>query len=319
MREAKISGPLPCYGLWAASSPCKECEHATPCSKISPLAKLKSCLDVNFDFVPEGIRDLGRPADDVQADYALCHFTVYGQEPHDHIGRVENAKERLAEISEELGCSKSLFMLAVMTAAHVSNPDRAFFANMLFGPSAVTRFESYREQCRIRFGQFDFQALELAKPSHIRGKFLASEIIFGEFVVDSIIYCEGAVPFERLFLIREIAFDPFWLAVEESYVDSVLKPHLEGKIEKTREANKVRSLALQSRRSLLKNKSRARTVFSLRASIMKEATEAVLRKYRLGSSDLLFKSPVTEPLTYWVSLGLAVRRLVLLRTLDDIS
>jgi hypothetical protein len=279
-------------------------------------------LSLKFDLVPVKLKP-GDPCyrvqEDVQATYALSHLTVYGTEPHDHIGRVENAAQRLSDITEELGCSQRLFVLAVMTAAHTASPDRPFFANMLFGPSAIARFESYRDECRIKFGQFDFKTIELTHPSSIRKWFLQSEVLFGSFIIDTLINREGDVSFTDFYLTRELAFTPFWLAIEESYFDGILRPHVEGTLHKTHESAKLRSNVAQARRALLKNVERARAVFHLRESIMKEATDMVLHRYRVNGDDFLYQPVFSSALEYWTFLGLAVRRIELLRLLGDMA
>jgi hypothetical protein len=277
--------------------------------------------DMAIDLVPEKLKSNHSydAKENLQDVYSLAHVTVFEKEPHDRIQRVENAELRLAEITEELGCSIRLFILAVMTSAKVSSPDRPFYANMLFGPSAISRFEAYREQCRVRFGQFDFKTIELTNPSAIQKRFLTSEVLFGAFIIDAIIYLEGDVPFINFYSMRELALDHFWLAIEDTYLEEVLRPHVEGTLEKTMETSKHRSTVAQARRVLLKSKARAATVFKLRESVCKEAIDQVLRRYRLYGNDLLYHPNFDDMLELWQQIGLAVRRVVLLRILGDIA
>lgn len=321
MRIAKSPGPLPCFGLWTLSLPkCATCPHLNDCRESAPNRfQGVPFLSLKFDLVPEKLRSGDVANYDLQATYALCHLTVYGKEPHDHIGRVENASQRLIDITEELGCSIQLFIMSVMSAACASGPERPFFANMLFGPSALARFESYREECRIKFGNFDFKSLELTHPSPIRKRFLHSEQLFGSFIIDTLINQEGDVSFTDFYLTREMAFDPIWLAIEDSYFEGILCPHIEGQIHKTHQSSKVRSEVSQARRALLKHSVRATSVFQLRSSIIKDATDNVLSRYRLSGEDFLYQPVFNDAKEYWMFLGLGVRRIELLRILGDIA
>ena len=324
IRVAKTSGPLQCFGLWQISLPkCATCPHLEACRASAP-DKFQGVqfTALKFDLVPEKLKP-NDPSysihDDLQATYSLCHLTVFGNEPHDHIGRVENSAQRLSDICEELGCSQQLFIMAVMTAANVASPDRPFFANMLYGPSAVSRFESYREECRLKFGQFDFKAIELTNPSAIRKRFVHSEALFGAFIIDTLINQEGDVSFTDFYLNREMAFDHFWLAIEESYFDGILRPHVEGTLHRTHQTSKLRSEVAQARRVLLKHASRALTTFRLRETVMKEATDMVLHRHRLTGDDFLYQPVFSSAREYWTYLGLAVRRIEILRILGDIA
>lgn len=320
-REAKPSGPLKCLGLWTLSlDVCKSCPHLDPCKDISKNRFQGVELPgVKFNFVPQKLRESGSSGsiDELQEIYSLCYLTIFEKEPHDHIGRVDSAFDRLAEIVDEQGCSFKLFIMSVMTAAKRSSPDTVFYANMLFGPSAITRFESCREECRIQFGQFDFKSLEMTNPSAITQRFIYSETTFAKFIVDLTVRHSGEVNIAEFFLTREMSFDPFWLAIDDSYFNSVLVPHVEGRIFSTKESRKLRSVVAQARRTLIKKASRARSVFKLRESIMSEAMIQVLRDYRLSASDFLFAKEFDSPIEFWTRLGLSVRRIELLRIIGD--
>jgi hypothetical protein len=76
---------------------------------------------------------------------------------------------------------------------------------------------------------------------------------------------------------------------------------------------------VQARRVLLKNSSRARTTFRMRETIMKEAADIVLHRYGLSGDDFLYQPEFTDAKEFWTFLGLAVRRIQILRILGDIA
>lgn len=314
-------GHISCLGLrQLPTQDCQQCVYSSECQQLSSRTKQVKLDDVVFAITPEKLApNRGYESiEDIQDTYRLCYLTVYGRGPHDHIGRVADAAKRLDDLATELGCSQRLFILAVMTSAHATGPDQPFYANMLFGPNAISRFEALREECRLKFGQFDYKALDLAKPAAMMTRFLHSEELFGSFVVHSVDVVEGAFSLTDFYLDQETAFDYSWLAIEASYLEAILTPHVAGTLFKTAEKGRWRSTVIQARRTLLKNTAMARATFALRESTMAKATELVLRRYHLTPGDLLFASCFTDPLAYWVAVGQAVRQVKLLRYLGDI-
>ena len=293
---------------------CAKCPHQVQCQNSSPKRKdLVTFSEVEFNVVPEKLGELIDIEEDLDRLYDLTYLMVFDRPAKDRISRVLNYNTRYNEICDQLGCSRQLFMLAVMSSACAADKEQDFWANMLYGPSAIMRYEHHKELCRIKFGQFDLTSIQLTRPSASRGRFLNCEQIFGDFIIDMVINKEGDVPFLGLYKFRELAFDPLWLAIEDSYLNTILKPHVTGEMEKTEETSKFRSDVAHARRTLLKHKVQALTVFTLRSLVLKDATSLVLRRYHLNENDFLFERQFTSASQYWVRLGLAVRRMELLR------
>jgi len=320
MRTPRPPSPLPCFGLWTESlQPCVVCPHRPACQNSNQARKQRVPIEsVQVELAPKKLAEDVAVKESLDQLYDLTHVIVYDRPAKDKISRIDDYETRYDEICDQLGCSRQLFMLAVMTSAFAADKDQVFWANMLFGPSAISRYEQYKEMCRVKFGQFDLTSIELTRPSASRGRFLSSEQIFGDFVIDAIINKENEISFWNLYRFRELAFDPFWLAIEDSYLDTVLKPHLNGLIEKTGETSHFRSNVAQARRALLKHKAHALTVFKLRGLVLKDAMRLVLHRYRLNEHDFLFEPQFTDAVHFWTSLGLAIRRVELLRLLGDL-
>jgi hypothetical protein len=266
---------------------------------------------LSFSLTPE-LLQLKAPRDpeasEIQALYERCYLTIFGAMP----------KDRLDDLVKETGCSLKLCMLAAMRGHHETSPQLSFYANMLLGPSAISRTLLYRKACANEFGTFDLEALDSITDSRNKGleaRILNSEIIAGTWVVGFKMRCSGPYGLP-LYNAKELCLDPYWLAIEPSYGRLVLEPNLTNPTTVS-ELKQHRYDVSRTLVELKRHRQKARSVFSIREKIAPEAVDRVLNHFGFQAADFTTSEPVvSDLLKFWGRLALALKNHFVSRFVD---
>lgn len=287
----------------------------------------KVTLDkLTFELIPKSLmarayhRGSDPEAPSMNLVYIDCYRTIFKKKPlnGDSVTRyrdeiIENA--RLAE------CSLRLFMLSNMVAhavaqdvliQHTNKARAAFFsAKQLTGAGAIKRSMMYAQTCRNQFGTFALSSLStLRKEDYekddMESTMLNSEVTAGTFIV-SYKMTRGGAPYEALYAHEELQLNPYWLAIESSYMKYVLEPYRENKIAAPGVKNHRFDVTTAIGR-LQRNPTEKTIAFSKRQKIMPEAVERVLSFFSYRPTDFLMDpSPITEPLHLWIMIARAIQ------------
>jgi hypothetical protein len=115
-----------------------------------------------------------------------------------------------------------------------------------------------------------------------------------------------AQPFSHVYQLREMGFDPVWLAIEETYVD-VLERHIKNEDPVTGHLATFRHNVFQIKKALKANKHRLAETFRIREKIMPQAVQQVLYYHGLTGNDFEIEDmPVVSASRFWSVLGKAV-------------
>lgn len=317
MERTPINSPLPCFSLeHSECERCIACDYADDCKRYMGKRSNVRLNCVKFNLSPDiGEVDPVRDPElsDLQQLYEQCYMTIFERPPTDRLDRRPNAEKVLEEACEQTGCTLRMFMLASMFGHRTTAPNRNFYANMLLGPYAIRRANLYRGACSKAFGTFDLQALEDIMKCEDRGlesRMLNSEIIAGQWIVGYKLRFPG--PYGApLYSSKELALDPYWLAIEKSYLNLVLVPN-HGVRTDIPELNRHRfnvskvhhNLKVDSR----KKSKQLRAVFGIRERNAPEALRQVLNHFRFDPKDFTTTEPVvTDMLTFWGKLAIALK------------
>ena len=183
---------------------------------------------------------------------------------------------------------------------------------MLLGASAVKRARMYAEMCNREFGSFKLPALSsLVNEDFVNASLekhmLHSEVVAGKFIVGHKMLHGGPV-WDLLFDTHELTLDPYWLAIDETYLTQVFYPYLDKK-SGTDQIQQHRFSVKQVLGHLKKYSTAAQNTFHIREKIMPEAVAEVLNSFGHQPDDFsIDPEPVTKPLEFWVYLGRAMQQ-----------
>lgn len=281
--------------------------------------------ELTFKFTP-ALEETQLPVDpelnELQQLYERCYMTIFERAPTDRLDRRPRAAEILQAACEQTGCTLRMFMLASMFGHRATAPNRNFYANALLGPYAIRRAELYRGACSKTFGTFDLQALTTIMKGHDQGleaKMLNSEIIAGQWIVGYKLRYPGAygVPFYQS---KELALDPYWLAVEDSYIRLVLLPNRDTRTD-IPELNRHRFAVSKIHHELKKDSRRkgrqTKAIFGIRERNAPEAVKRVLSHFGFSPNDFTTRAPeVTNMMAFWGQLSTAMKNHFVERLVD---
>ena len=303
--------PISCYGSEHSSSDskCQSCPHQPGCIVAMGTRLGKVTLDkAAFNFMSRIIDiDESTPDNDVNAVYDICHESVYGTSPNTRIPR--GGSEKIMHAAEESNCDVRLYIMANMMAQKKKDSSGPFYANMLFGPTAIRRVTLWRKLCSQTYGHFDIHtiglALDCGETNDIAVRMANSEIIFGQTIV-GLKLGSGSKPYDTVFKLKELAFDPSWLSIEDTYgptlIDSIKSSGIV-----TSPIQRVRFNVSQYRKRLKKESHRLSSLIKIRESVMPKAIMTVLGYHHLRPVDFEIKNePVTSPSAFWSVLGTAI-------------
>lgn len=323
--------PLPCFGLEhdAHDPQCQACPHAQDCVVYMGSRANKVTLDrLKFDIVPEKFRKDALDMDDpelphLQRLYVDCHLSVFQKSPldSDNVSHIR-IREAVAKNANKSQCSVRMFMLANMVAHKIHNQHviehteklRAspFRAKLLTGELSIKRARTYQEMCRDQFGTFSLTSLAVLTDGDdkddLAATMLSSEITAAKWVVRYKIF-NGGPPEISLYESEEIQLAPEWLAIEQSYIDLILKPYIEHKTKCTPTQEQHRFNVFRVHSYYKRHIPSQRLAWLTRQSILPATVKQVLSIFRHTPDDFLFPRtpPVTDPMQFWKSLALTIR------------
>jgi hypothetical protein len=329
--------PKPCYALEfdLRKSMCQECEFQRACYEDLGMRQNRITLDkVVFKLVPTsyGLTDIDMGDDPelphLENLYLICHETVFGCQPHDSVRR--HKAEIIAKFRQAKNTSMRLFMLANMVAHQqweITVAERMnrkaknwFHAKLLTSDQAITRLDAYRDMCRKAFGSFDIGSLSLLtdgeyEKTDIEKKMLHSEITAARRLVQFKIG-RGGPGLEHLYHWEELTLDPYWLATEPTYMETVLKPHLAGK-KGTRTINNHRHSVTQVIAEMKRKRDWGIAIFQARERVMQSALGTVLHQWGFDRQDFEFDQETVENvMDFWAFVGRAIQHVHCLRYVD---
>jgi hypothetical protein len=286
-----------------------------------PLNQLK------FDIVPDEFReeayDLTFNLDDpelpyLQRLYADCYLSVFHCNPLDNVFRY---KEDIARNARQAECSVRMFMLANMvahgqhekTVIDHTEKNRAakFHARLLAADLSIKRAKMYQELCHDRFGTFSLTSLAVLTDTEagddLESAMLRSEVTMAQWLVRyRIFHSEEAET--RLYENLELQLAPEWLAIEQTYLDHILKPYIQHAIRGTELVERHRFSTFQVHAFYKKHLTNQRLAWCARQRILPEALRTVVNSFGLQPEDLLHpREPVRSPMELWKHLALAIR------------
>lgn len=323
-----VQSPLPCFGVEydRKDEQCKKCEFELACIDACGFRAQRITLaEATFQILPERFAERVESRDpdeeNLEELYRTSYQTVFGCEPHHRIERVPRAKEKILASCRELDCPLKLFILTVMMAHKKCAPESDFYPSMLLGDSAIQRVGRWRAACAKRYGTFNLGALDTLMDVKTSEKdldniMLGSEVEIATFIVGYKKWKSGK-PFLAAFEQREMRLSPYWCAIDPHYFETVLKHHLK-KPFGTVEQNRFRHNVAQTVGYLKRGKVRALPLFEARQRILPKAAGKVLEHFGFTPKDFEVEDkPVTDPLTFWSRLGLALQHLACLQHVEN--
>ena len=317
--------PTPCYGLEfdLTTKECQACTVQKGC--FEQLGRRRTVVPINraeFKLVPskfeidaENLIDPETPH--VERTYVLCYQTIFGKRPQDTVGQ---NKAKLLQYVKATACSMRLFMLTVMIAWREKQKDilgksdlstGIFVSKLLARPHAISQLDQYREMCRKEFGTFDLSSIstlveEEYSESDMERRMHLSELVAAKAYVALKVHKGGPV-WAQFYSMTELQLDPYWLAVEESYEEHILRPYLAGNRGTKTEARHRHSVA-QVKSQLKKHKQFAIGVFQAREAAIRKAISPVLYTFGYDVQDFEVTSePFTNAMEFWVMLARAIQ------------
>jgi hypothetical protein len=283
-----------------------------------------------FDFLPprlgsaigdNDVYDSDPSAGCIEEVYAFCHHWVFQRKAPGKVGL--HTKAVLNRVRES-GTSIKLFFLANMLGWKESRPTDKFRANVLTGDFAVRQVKTFASVCRERYGTFDTVALDNLTGSNIADEDFEhllhkSEMEVGTWVIGYRLLKSGNVA-ANLYKEKELDLDPYWLALEPSYFDLVLRDHLadpaaaSGGCPVLRE-HRHRAVHILGR---LKHSARsAVTVFRTKERVMPDVIKRVLALRGLRSIDFMVEqTPQRQTIRFWEYLARAIQQFECLKFVD---
>ncbi|MGV0949114.1 MAG: hypothetical protein ACOYB3_00270 [Azonexus sp.] len=274
--------------------------------------------DLTFNFVPDGL-----PLPDILASenidqitandiYRQAYRMIYNDWPKSDLGQkwqAAIANARAAQMDFKTFC---LYIIAGYMVTHEHTP---FFPVNLTANSSLEKVEGYRKACLRKFGASDARSLGLLlnlEMYDIDEEMLLSEVSFGRYVTGYVISGEKQIC-RAVYDQDEIAFSPYWLAIEYTYHENVFVPYLQKVKETTvQEKSKLGNPAQLRHRhlvsqviSVLKRRTHlASTIFASRSRIMPKAVKSVLSHHGLKpASPISDSANIDDAYEFWKQVG----------------
>jgi hypothetical protein len=338
MERTPKTVPKPCFGLEfdLSNAICQACTVQADCfTALGPRQNVIPLTKLTFDLVPPAFNlDTFDAGDDpelpnIERTYVLCFKTIFNRRPQDRIGQ---HKKTVINLFRQAKCSLRMFMLANMvgyveqrkTIAAVMREELEvdFRASMLAQKAALKRVSGYSSWCRKSFGTFDLSSLgtltdEDYADSDVDSR-LHSEVTAAQALVGYKIF-KGGSPWSYVYQKEEIALDPFWLALEPSYFETILKPYLDGDKGTKTQANH-RFSVVQVIQQMKKQKDWAIALFQARERIMPKALGSVTHHWGFRPENFEIENkPVKDAGKFWIYLSRAIQHMECLRYVEGES
>jgi len=327
-----IEPPIKCFGLeQTLDNPlCPKCPHQPECASVMDyLARRESLDKATFSFLPDGLMDF-RNADVNSVDpdvasmeevYEFCHKWVFEDKaPANKIGI--NQFHLVLNRVREAETSVKLFFLCNMLAWQQANGKQPFYSKMLTGDAAVHQVKTFASVCRTRFGAFDTTTLDRLLGSDVARKdfdqiLLSSEMTAGNWIIGYKMFKSGNVA-QNLYADKETLLHPYWLAIEPTYYEHVLRGHVNHPDPNLSALiRKHRWTVVHIHGQLKRRQRKAVAVFHARERIMPEAIHRVLAQRGFQPDDFMIeRSVVTDSIRFWSRLAVAIQQVELLKLVD---
>lgn len=335
MERIAQSVPKPCYAVEfdLSSQVCRECEFQADCFEALGVRKQKISLDkVEFTLVPKGYGLSRIPCDDpelptIERTYIVCHQTIFGRRPKDKIGKHLNSI--LANVKKSKA-SIRMFMLANMVAyqqqqrlvaERTEKGEKEFYSTVLFTyANSVSRVEMFREMCQKEFGTFNLSSLDTLTEggyaeNDIERRMEHSEITAARTLIGYKIRNSGP-GWKALYEHQELTLDPYWLATEKTYEETILKPYWAGDKGTKMLANHRYSVT-QVMAQMKKKKDWAIAIFQARERVMPGCVSRVLHHFGYLPKDFeVNQVPVVSVMEFWVEVARAIQHVECIRYID---
>jgi len=278
---------------------------------------------IKFNFTPEGLeQSIVEPkeinAKVVEDMFRRSYYRVYRAWPKQSVG---NKWELILANARTSKLSLETFMVTVMLSWRITRPNTVFPVPMLAQPMAPDKVMDYARICRDTKGYTGADALGKLFDLDMSGlgeKLARSEMLYGQSIIGWKLF-KGSLDFKAIYTNLELSLDPYWLAVEPTYMDCVITPYLQDSSKSSTLQCEIRSIVCQHIGMMKRNKRIASTVFSLRAKMMAEAVKSALEKWSKKPDDFTHANvTVTDPTKFWNALGLAVLHVECQRAVDSL-
>jgi len=244
---------------------------------------------------------------DLDTVYRAAHLQVFGTDPGS-VG-LQRQEHELKRAAKKLKLKPEQFILVAMAGHAMTWPDQAFTLTHLLR-MAPKRVRVWVDACRTTYGSLDVVALDKITGRQdsaydLKRRMLRCEKIAGHWIIQFKLENEGT-PFEPFFEAEQLNLDSSWLAIEPHYESRILdrSRRLCGR----QGVNELLYEVAGAFKQMKRRPKIALASFHARETIMAEAVDSVLYKYRLSADDLLLKQDtVTDPLKMWYWIGLAIQ------------
>lgn len=255
----------------------------------------------------------------IEEVYAFCHHWVFHHKAPGNIGRNRQA---VLDRVRDSGTSIKLFFLTNMLGWKESRPNTKFYAKVLTGEFAVRQVKTFASACRERYGTFDTVALDNLTGSNIAGEDFEyllhkSEMEVGNWIIGYRLLRSGNVT-ENLYKEKELDINPYWLALEPSYFDLVLRDHLANPDATTCPVLREHRHRVVHILGRLKRSARsAVTVFRAKERVMPDVISRVLALRGFRTIDFMVeRTPMRQTIRFWEALAKAIQQFECLNFVD---
>ncbi len=271
---------------------------------------------VPFHFMPPAFVERARRPEGEDPDlnrvetvYGFCYQWVFDEKSSANVQQLQHV---IVQQAKEAKTSIKMFLLANMLGWQASHPHTKFYPKQLTGEFAINQVRTFAEVCHKKFGVFDTTAMDRLMGSNVAQKdfeahILNSEIVFGAWIINYKLFHKGNI-MTNFYKEKELAVNPYWLAIEPSYYDLILGPHQENPDPELSDLlRRHRWSATKTMAALKKSTPKAIAVFSAREFIMPEAIRFVLAQRGLRAEHFqIEKAPVLDAAKFWSWLGTAI-------------
>ena len=278
---------------------------------------------VKFDIVPENFRQEAFDMDDpelphLQRLYCDCFLSVFHKNPTDNITQF---RSEVAINARHSDCSVRMFILSNMVAHRVheqgvitnTNKQRAalFRAKLLTGDLSIKRAKTYQEMCHDQYGTFSLTSLAVLTDTDdkddMESTMLRSEVTAAKWLVRYKIF-NGGPGVEETYKQVELELAPEWLAIEQTYIDLILKPYIAREIKGSDALERHRFNVVQTHGHYKRHMSNQRLAWISRQRILPQAVQQVVSAFHHRPDDFLYpRDPVTNPMEFWQTFALTLR------------
>lgn len=223
--------------------------------------------------------------------------------------------------SNAAACGLSIddYIVVLLTVHIKSKPDEPYWPTMMTGPRAVDTVLEWVRAAKENTGEATAKAVRqlvhLETTDALTKSIQASEVQMGHQVIQYRLHKSGPDRdmLRELYAEREMSWHPTWLAMDEHYMDLVIRSDSatlsRSEFPISTELNKHRRRVASERVQMIRSKTKARTTWEIRESIAPTAVQTVLRQFGFLPGQFEMKDqPITDMLWLWTRLALAIQQ-----------